>query len=266
MRTTSYLALSRQAALERHMADDREQPRQRHDHRLPRRAHGVRADAASRRARRPVAFVQDVGLARDLAPGPITQTGNRSTGDRRRRLPRLRRPPAATRYGRAGRLEIDAGRPAGEMQRPGRCSTTAATPILLAAGRDGDLDRRRRHGVRPQRADRPDRRLWPSPTSRRCGATGDGLFAATDACVARPTGNAGGPGCARRLQRPAGPGDDHDAGHRARVRGRAAAARHRARARAAGDRADRFARRVNHAERCRRLEAGGERGSRTCVR
>ena len=106
MRTTGYLALSRQAALERDMAMiannlanatttgyRAEQPS------LPR-------NAAARRPSR-VAFDQE-RQARDLAPGPIAQTGNRLDVA-------LDGPgylafagAGGVRYGRAGRLEIDA--------------------------------------------------------------------------------------------------------------------------------------------------------------
>jgi flagellar basal-body rod protein FlgF len=126
MRTTSYLALSRQVVLDRHMTTiannlaNATTSGYRAEHTvfeqtLERVGRGARA-----------AFVQDVSLARDLTPGPVEQTGNPldvalvgggylafATAD-------------GTRYGRSGRLAIDAeGRLVNAAGR--RCSTTAAT-------------------------------------------------------------------------------------------------------------------------------------------
>ena len=125
MRTTSYLALSRQVTLERHMATIA-------NNLANAATGGYRAEhtvfeqtlqRAGRHER--VAFVQDVGLARDLAPGPIEQTGNpfdialNGTGYLAFGT------AAGTRYGRAGRLEIDNG---------GRLVNAGGAPVLDTSG------------------------------------------------------------------------------------------------------------------------------------
>lgn len=105
MRTTSYVALSRQAALERQMATVANNLANATTSGY-RAEHMVFEDLLHRAGDRRVAFTQDVGLARDLSPGPIAQTGNPldlalegagylafATED-------------GTGYGRAGRLEI----------------------------------------------------------------------------------------------------------------------------------------------------------------
>jgi flagellar basal-body rod protein FlgF len=109
MDTTNYIALSRQVALQRHMATIANNV-------ANAATTGYRAERTLfqpvlERAGEPkrLAFVQDVGLYRNLSPGPIAQTGNRldlaidgegyfafQTG-------------AGVRYGRAGHLELDAG-------------------------------------------------------------------------------------------------------------------------------------------------------------
>ena len=75
MRTSSYLALSLQTVLQREMTVIA-------NNLANATTTGYQAErlvfdeALARTGRRAVAFVQDVAQARDLAPGPITQTGN----------------------------------------------------------------------------------------------------------------------------------------------------------------------------------------------
>jgi flagellar basal-body rod protein FlgF len=131
MRTTSYLALSRQAALERQMATVANNLANATTTGY-RAEHMVFEETLHRAGRQRVAFVQDVGLARDLAPGPIAQTGNPfdlaidgagylafATAD-------------GTGYGRAGRLEVA---PDGRLvDANGRALLDdGGNPILLAA-------------------------------------------------------------------------------------------------------------------------------------
>ncbi|MEK0085949.1 flagellar basal-body rod protein FlgF [Benzoatithermus flavus] len=108
MDLTSYLALSRQMVLDRHMTvvatnlANAGTTAYRAEHtrfaRVLERAGGSR----------PVAFVQDAALIRDLDPGPVTQTGNpldlALVGPGYFAFAT----PEGTRYGRAGRLELDA--------------------------------------------------------------------------------------------------------------------------------------------------------------
>ncbi len=132
MRTTSYLALSRQAALERQMATDREQSRQCHDHGLPRRAHGVRGDrciapaasgspssrmsalrATCRRGRSPRPAIRSIWRSKAPATSPSRPMAGRATGG-----------PAASRSTPDGRLVDSNGRAAARRWRqrhpPGR--------------------------------------------------------------------------------------------------------------------------------------------------
>ena len=109
MDTTNYIALSRQVALQRHMATIANNIANAGT--TGYRAERTLFEPVLERAGEPkrLAFVQDVGLYRNLSPGPIAQTGNRldlaidgegyfafQTG-------------AGVRYGRAGHLELDAG-------------------------------------------------------------------------------------------------------------------------------------------------------------
>jgi flagellar basal-body rod protein FlgF len=125
MDTTSYIALSRQVALQRHMATI---------------ANNI-ANAATTGYRaertlfepvlepagepRRLAFVQDVGLYRDLSPGPITQTGNRLDLAIDGEGYFAFRTGAGVRYGRAGHLELDA---------EGRLVDARGNPILDDGG------------------------------------------------------------------------------------------------------------------------------------
>ena len=125
MRTTSYLALSRQVTLERHMATiannlaNATTSGYRAEHTVFERT----LQRAGRHER--VAFVQDVGLARDLAPGPIEQTGNPLDIALNGSGYLAFGTAAGTRYGRAGRLEIDTG---------GRLVNATGAPVLDDGG------------------------------------------------------------------------------------------------------------------------------------
>ena len=176
MRTTSYVALSRQAALERQMTTVANNLANATT--TGYRAEHVVFEATLHRAgRQRVAFVQDVGLARDLAPGPITQTGNRLdlaiTGDGYFAFATGQ----GTGYGRSGRLEIAPdGRLVDSAGRP--LLDEGGNPILLApdetelnVAADGTLSGRAgpiaRIGVY----------AFANPHSLR--RQGDGLYAAT---------------------------------------------------------------------------------------
>ena len=106
MRATGYLALSRQAALERDMAVIANNLANATTTGF-RAEHTVFAETLQRVGSRAIAFTADQAQARDPAPGPITQTGNRLDVA-------LDGPgylafagAAGVQYGRAGRLEID---------------------------------------------------------------------------------------------------------------------------------------------------------------
>jgi flagellar basal-body rod protein FlgF len=109
MDTTSYLALGRQVALQRHMTTIANNLANLNT--TGYRAERTLFEPLVERAvggRQPIVFVQDRALVRDLSPGPIDRTGN----------PRdvaLDGPgylafatPDGVRYGRAGHLELDA--------------------------------------------------------------------------------------------------------------------------------------------------------------
>ena len=220
MRTTSYLALSRQVALERHMATIA-------NNLANATTSGYRAEhtvfekiaAAARRAR-------PGGLRAGRRPGPGPRAGadraDRQSARhraRRRRLPRLRARPAARAMGAAGRLEIDTDGQAGRRRRRTRCWTTAATRSRVPPRTSRDHHRRRRHvsgrsgpigriGIVGLRA-----------TSRRCDRDGRRPLATAEARGRRP--GPAGSGRAGGLQRPAGPrDDDHDRRPCARSRAR----------------------------------------------
>ncbi len=105
MRTTSYLALSRQAALERQMATIANNLANVTTTGF-RAEHMVFEETLHRAGRQRVAFVQDIGLARDLSPGPIAQTGNPLDLAIEGAGYLAFATDAGTGYGRAGRLEI----------------------------------------------------------------------------------------------------------------------------------------------------------------
>src|SRR5262245_13893970 len=108
MRTTAYLALSRQAALERDMAVIANNLANATTTGF-RAEHVVFAETLQRVGRRAVAFTADQAQARDLAPGPITQTGNRLDVALDGPGYLAFQGAGGVRYGRAGRLEVDAG-------------------------------------------------------------------------------------------------------------------------------------------------------------
>ena len=168
--TTSYLALSRQVTLERHMATIA-------NNLANAATSGYRAEhtvfeqtlqPAGRRDR--VAFVQDVGLARDTAPGPIEQTGN----PLRHRLERCWLSCLRHRRRDALRACRSAGgrQPAGVWSTPAvrRCWTMAAIPITLPENEHADHHRRRWHCLRSHRPIGPDRDrgLCPRAGSAEC--------------------------------------------------------------------------------------------------
>ena len=124
MRTSSYLALSRQTVLQREMTVIA-------NNLANATTTGYQAErlvfdeALARTGHRAVAFVQDVAQARDLAPGPITQTGNPL--DLALEGPGYLAFATAegVRYGRAGHLEID---------REGRLVNADGQPLLDDSG------------------------------------------------------------------------------------------------------------------------------------
>lgn len=145
MDTTSYLALSRQVALQRHMTTIA-------TNLANASTSGYRAEHTVfeqllQRVGEPgrVAFVQDVALARDLGPGPIEQTGNpfdvALDGDGYLSFAT----PAGTRYGRAGRLELDTdGRLVNAQGQPllddsGNPITLPADDRNISIGADGTI-------------------------------------------------------------------------------------------------------------------------------
>jgi flagellar basal-body rod protein FlgF len=125
MCTTSYLALSRQVTLERHMATiaNNLANAATSGYRAERTVFEKTLQRAGRHER--VAFVQDTALARDLAPGPIEQTGNPFDIALNGAGYLAFGTPAGTRYGRAGRLEIDNG---------GRLVNAGGAPVLDDGG------------------------------------------------------------------------------------------------------------------------------------
>ncbi len=132
METTSYIALSRQVALQHHMTTLA-------TNLANATTTGYRAqhtvfEQVLERSGQPdrVAFVQDVALARDLSPGPIQQTGNPLDLALDGSGYLSFATPSGTRYGRAGRLELDTdGRLVGPQGRP--LLDDGGNPITLPA-------------------------------------------------------------------------------------------------------------------------------------
>ena len=171
MRTTSYLALSRQAVLERQMTNVANNLANAATTGY-RAEHMVFEDTLHRAGRQRVAFVQDVGLARDLAPGPITQTGNPLDLAIEGQGYLAFETDAGTRYGRAGRLEIAPD---------GRLVNSAGRPVLDDGGKPSFSPRTRRPSPsRPTARCRAATERSPGsastalPTSRRCAARATG--------------------------------------------------------------------------------------------
>jgi flagellar basal-body rod protein FlgF len=108
MRTASYVALSRQTALERQMAIVANNLANATTTGY-RAEHAVFDDALHRAGGgRQVAYVHDAALSRDLAPGPIERTGNPFDVALDGPGYLAFATEAGTRYGRAGRLEVAA--------------------------------------------------------------------------------------------------------------------------------------------------------------
>lgn len=124
MRISGYLALSRQAAIQRDMtviANNLANATTT----AYRAEHTVFDEALTRAGRRSVAFVQDVAQARDLTPGPITQTGNPLDIALEGQGYFAFATAEGVRYGRAGHLELD---------REGRLVNANHQPILDDSG------------------------------------------------------------------------------------------------------------------------------------
>ena len=132
MDTTSYLALARQVTLQRHMATlatniaNATTSGYRAQHTVFEQVLQRAGDAGQ------LAFVQDVALARDLSPGPVEQTGNPLDVALDGSGYLGFATPAGTRYGRSGRLELDAeGRLVGPEGHP--VLDDGGNPITLPA-------------------------------------------------------------------------------------------------------------------------------------
>jgi flagellar basal-body rod protein FlgF len=108
MDVTSYLALSRQTALERRMTATATNLANAGT--TAYRAEHTRFAQVLERTGgpQPVAFVQDAALVRDLEPGPVTQTGNPLDLALDGPGYLAFATPEGTRYGRGGRLAVDA--------------------------------------------------------------------------------------------------------------------------------------------------------------
>lgn len=125
MDTTSYLALSRQVALQRHMTNVANNLANATTTGY-RAEHTLFAQVLERTGQGgPVAFVQDAALIRDLSPGPVTPTGN--PFDLAVDGPGYFTfaTPEGPRYSRAGRLVPDA---------TGQLVDSAGHPVLDAGG------------------------------------------------------------------------------------------------------------------------------------
>jgi flagellar basal-body rod protein FlgF len=125
MDTTGYIALSRQIALERHMTTIANNIANANTSGY--RAEHTLFEPFLEQAGEPrqVAFVQDVGLYRDLTPGPIAQTGNpldlAIDGEGYLTV----QTPAGERYTRGGHLGLDAS---------GRLVDAQGSPVLDEGG------------------------------------------------------------------------------------------------------------------------------------
>lgn len=176
MRTTSYLALSRQAALERQMATVANNLANATTTGY-RAEHMVFQETLQRAGRQRVAFVQDVGLARDLSPGPIAQTGNPLDIAIEGPGYLAFATDGGTSYGRAGRLEIA---PDGRLVNSngqallddgGNAILLAADETALAVAADGTLSGRNGAIARIG--------LYGFANEQALRRAGDGLFTAT---------------------------------------------------------------------------------------
>jgi flagellar basal-body rod protein FlgF len=148
MDTTSYLALARQVTLQRHMATlatniaNATTSGYRAQHTVFEQVLQRAGDAGR------VAFVQDVALARDLRPGLVEQTGNPLDVALDGSGYLSFATPAGTRYGRSGRLELDAdGRLVGPEGHPvlddsGNPITLPTDDLAITIGPDGTISGR----------------------------------------------------------------------------------------------------------------------------
>ena len=172
MRTTSYLALSRQAALERQMATVANNLANATTTGY-RAEHMVFEETLHRAGRQRVAFVQDVGLARDLSPGPIAQTGNPLDLAIEGSGYLAFATDGGTRYGRARPAGGRPRRPAGRFRRAGAARRWRQRH---PPGRRRDArSRSRATGRFPAATGRsPGSASMASPTSRRCAVPATG--------------------------------------------------------------------------------------------
>lgn len=178
MDTTSYLALSRQVTLQRHLATlatniaNASTSGYRAQHTVFEQVLLQAGDAGR------VAFVQDVALARDLSPGPVEQTGNPLDVALEGSGYLSFATPAGTRYGRAGRLELDAeGRLVGPEGHPvlddgGNPISLPADDLAITVGPDGTISGRSGPLARLGIVDFAHEQALER--------TGDGLLAATE--------------------------------------------------------------------------------------
>ena len=218
--------------------------------------------AAGRRAR-PGRLRAGRGAGPRSGPGPIEQTGNpldlaldgdgylsfatpagRATGA-----------PGGSRSIPDGRLVERAGPAAARRRRQPDHAAGGRRSISIAgdgtvAGRTGPIARIGIVGFAHEQA---------------LDRTGDGLLATSEPAVPA-TGTRVVQGALEGSNVQPVTGDDDDDGHRARVRGHAAADRHRARAASGRRSSGSSVSPVNHAERPRSLEAGAEGDSRPCAR
>lgn len=137
MDTTSYLALSRQVALQRHLATIAQNLANANTtgYRAERTLFAQVLERAGEGRR--VAFVQDAALVRETAPGPVAATGNPLDLAIEGPGYFAFATPEGPRYGRGGRLAVDAsGQLVGPHGHP--VLDEGGRPIVLAQG-DHDL-------------------------------------------------------------------------------------------------------------------------------